>query len=81
MRTFFRAVINGILILAAIGAVGWVTTLKAYHTATPGTQHAMLIGTAAGAFVIACVVLAVIKPKKKTATRTPGYTYGTAKRR
>ena len=80
MRAFFRFMINLVFILAAIGAVGWVTTLKAYHHASHDHRIAMLAGTAAVVFIIAAITLNAVKPKKKTASR-PASPYAAPARR
>jgi len=82
MRTLARLVVNLALLIGTVAAIGWVTTLKAYHDASPHMRTGIVIGIAAGAFIVAWIVLSrVIPAKKKTAQRT-SYPYAaTAKRR
>jgi uncharacterized membrane protein YjjB (DUF3815 family) len=81
MRTFFRLILNVVLILAAIAAVGWVTTLKAYRHGSHDARMAMVIGAAVVTFVVACLLLAAVKPKKKPAARRTTPYAATARRR
>jgi hypothetical protein len=82
MRTFARITVNLALLIGTAAVIGWATTLKAYHDASPHMRMGIVIGIAAAAFIVAWIVLSkVIPAKKKTAQRT-SYPYAaTAKRR
>jgi hypothetical protein len=80
MRTFARFTVNLAMLLGTAAVVGWVTTLKAYHAASPHMRMGIVIGITVAFFLVARVVLGkVIPAKKKTGQRT-AYPYATAGR-
>lgn len=69
MRSIARMLINLALLLGAAAAIGWLTTLKAYHHASHDGRVAMLAVAAAAFFVVACLVLHAIPSKAQMARR------------
>jgi hypothetical protein len=77
MRAFARLLINLAFLAGTAAALGWATTLKAYHQASTNMRIAILVTILVVMFALACIVLAKVIPAKKSSAKpSPGsYAY------